>query len=79
MEVHLTPKKVALLEQLATRTGKNTVDLVQETVDRLLDYDAWFIQGVEKGQAQVARGELIEHEDVVGRIEKRIETKQSRP
>ena len=79
MEVHLTPEKEALLEQLATRTGKNTVDLVQEAVDRLLDYDAWFIQEVEKGLAQAARGELIEHEDVVARIEKRIETKQSRP
>jgi predicted transcriptional regulator len=65
MEVHLTPEKKALLEQMASRTGKNTVDLVQEAVDRLLDYDAWFIQEVEKGLAQAERGELIDHEDVV--------------
>ena len=79
MEVHLTPEKQALLQQLATRTGKNTVDLVQEAVDRLLDYDAWFVQGVEKGLAQAARGELIDHEDLVARIEKRIQTRQPRP
>ena len=79
MEVHLTPEKQALLQQLATRTGKNTVDLVQEPVDRLLDYDAWFVQEVEKGLAQAARGELIDHEDLVARIEKRIQTRQPRP
>ena len=79
MEVHLTPEKQALLQQLATRTGKNTVDLVQEAVDRLLDYDAWFVQEVEKGLGQAARGELIDHEDLVARIEKRIQTRQPRP
>jgi len=79
MEVHLTPEKQALLQQLATRTGKNTVDLVQEPVDRLLDYDAWFVQEVEKGLGQAARGELIDHEDLVARIEKRIQTRQPRP
>ena len=79
MEVHLTPEKEALLEQMAARMGKNTVDLVQEAVDRLLDYDAWFVQEVEKGLAQAARGELIDHEDLVARIEKRIQTRQPRP
>lgn len=78
MEVHLTPEKEALLQQMASRTGKKTVDLVHEAVDRLLDHDAWFIQEVEKGMAQAARGELIDHEDMVERIEKRIQTKQPR-
>jgi predicted transcriptional regulator len=79
MEVHLTPEKEALLKQMATRAGKNTVDLVQEAVDRLLDYDAWCIKEVEKGQAQAEGEELINHEDLVARIEKRIQTRQSHP
>jgi predicted transcriptional regulator len=78
MEVHLTPEKEALLQQMANRTGKKTVDLVHEAVDRLLDHDTWFIQGVEKGLAQAARGDLIDHEDLVERIEKRIQAKQLR-
>jgi len=42
-----------------------------------LDYDSRFIQEVEKGQAQADREELIDHEEVVKRIEKRLQDKQS--
>jgi len=41
------------------------------------DYDSWFIQEVEKGQAQADRGELIDHEEVVTCIEKRLQDMQS--
>ena len=78
MEIHLTPEREARLNQLAARSGRNTAELVQEAVDRLLDYESWFIQEVEKGLAQSTRGELIEHEEVVARIEKRLKEKQPR-
>lgn len=78
MELHLTPEKEAILQQLSTRTGRPTSDLLAEAVDRLLDYDAWFIREVEKGMAQAQRGDLIDHEEVGSRIEKHIEAKQSR-
>jgi len=78
MEIRLTPEREARLNQLAARSGKNTAELVQEAVDRLLDYESWFVQEVEKGLAQAARGELIEHEEVVARIEKRLKEKQPR-
>ncbi len=76
MEVHLSPEKEALLQELAGRTGRNTAQLVEEAVDRLLDYDAWFIQEVDKGLSQAARGELIDHDEVVRRIEKRLQEKR---
>lgn len=76
MEVTLSPEKEALLHQLAVRTGKDTSALVVEAVDRLLDYDKWFIQEVEKGLAQAARGELIDHDEVVKRIETRLQNKR---
>ena len=75
MEVHLSPEQEAQLSQLAARTGRDTTQLVQEAVDRLLDYDTWFIKEVEKGQAQAARGELIEHDEVIARIDKRLREK----
>jgi predicted transcriptional regulator len=40
------------------------------------DCDSWFIQEVEKGKAQSDRGELIDHEEVVKRIEKRLQDMQ---
>jgi len=76
MEVNLSPEKEALLHQLAARTGRDTAQLVQEAVDRLLDYDSWFIKQVERGLAQAERGELIEHDEVVRRIEKRLRKKR---
>jgi predicted transcriptional regulator len=76
MEIHLTPEKEALLRQVAARTGQDAAQVIQEAVDRLLDHDAWFIQEVEKGQSQAAKGDLIEHDEVVARIEKRLREKQ---
>jgi predicted transcriptional regulator len=75
MELHLSEEKEALLNQLAARTGKDTTTFVEEAVDRLLDYDRWFIQEVEKGLEQAARGELLDHEEVVARIESRLNQK----
>ena len=37
MEVHLSPDKEARLRQFATRTGKDTAQLVEEAVDRMLE------------------------------------------
>lgn len=77
MEIHLTPEKEALLRQVAARTGQDAAQVVQDAVDRLLDHDTWFIQEVEKGLSQAAKGDLIEHDEVVSRIEKRLKDKQS--
>jgi predicted transcriptional regulator len=77
MEIHLTPEKEELLRQVAARTGQDAAQVVQEAVDRLLDHDTWFIREVEKGQMQAAKGDLIEHDDAVARIEKRLKDKKS--
>jgi len=46
------------------------------------EYEAWFLEEVEKGLEAARRGELIDHEEVMRRIEKLIEKrlreKQSR-
>jgi predicted transcriptional regulator len=62
---------------VAARTGQDTAQVIQEAVDRLLDHDAWFVQEVEKGLSQAAKADLIEHDEVVARIEKRLKDKQS--
>jgi predicted transcriptional regulator len=42
-----------------------------EAVERMIDYDEWFVQEVEKGLAAADRGEFIDHEDVRKLIEGR--------
>jgi predicted transcriptional regulator len=69
MEVQLPPEKEARLKHFATRTGREAEELIVEAVDRMLEYDARFIEAVEEGRAAARRGELLEHDDVVNRIE----------
>ena len=69
MEVHFSPDKEARLQQLATRIGKDTAQVVEEAVDRMLEYDIRFVEAVGEGRAAARRGELLEHDAVVERIE----------
>lgn len=75
MEVHFSAEKQSLINQIAARMGKDSVQLVEEAVDRLLEYDAHFISAVEEGRADVHRGNLLEHKQVVDRIEKVLRRK----
>lgn len=69
MEVHLSPDKEARLQSLATRTGKDASQVLEEAVDRMLEYEERFIDAVEEGRASARRGDLLEHDEVVERIE----------
>jgi predicted transcriptional regulator len=64
MEVHFNPDLQAKLSRLSTQQGRDAETLVQEAVERLVDYDDWFLREVEKGLAAADRGEFIEHDAV---------------
>jgi predicted transcriptional regulator len=64
MEVRLNPDLQAKLVQLASQQGRDAEALVMEAVERLVNYDEWFIREVEKGIAAADRGEFIEHGEV---------------
>lgn len=68
MEVHFAPDTEAQLKQLAASRGKDAEQLVEETVTLMLQRQAQFIEGVNRGIAAADRGELIDHEEVVSRI-----------
>jgi predicted transcriptional regulator len=70
MEVRLSPDKQARLQEIATRAGKNAEQMVEEAVDRMLEYEERFIAAVEDGRSSARRGELLEHDEVVERIDK---------
>ncbi len=69
MEVHFPPEKEARLRQVAARSGKDAAQVVEDAVDRMLEYEARFIAAVEEGRASARRGDLLEHDEVVERIE----------
>ena len=62
--MRLNPDLQAKLTRLATQQGRDSESLVVEAVERLVNYDEWYLREVEKGLAAADRGELIDHEDV---------------
>ena len=78
MEVHLDPDLETRLSQLAAREGRDTEALAREAIERLLDYDEWFIQEVEIGLAQVKQGKVLTHEEAGTRLERLLSQEQSR-
>lgn len=70
MELHLTPEQERELSQVATRKGRQPGELAQEVIGFYLEHEARFIEAVRRGIASADRGELIEHEEVLGRIDR---------
>lgn len=73
MEVHFSPEVETQLQQLALANGKDAEQLVRDTVARMLENHARFVAGVERGIAQADRGDVIDHKDVVNRINRLFE------
>ena len=78
MQVNLPPELQAKLDRMAEQQGRNAESLVNEAVQRLVSYDEWFVGQIEKGLAQVERGEVLKHEEVVAKVENLIRDKQRR-
>lgn len=70
MEVHFTPDELQRLSQIAAHAGTDTGQLVKDAALRLVEEDKKFRAAVQKGIEQADRGELIDHEQVVARIER---------
>jgi len=78
MEVTLSAELQAKLARIAQERGTNPQELAREAIERLVDYDDWFVREVEKGLAQIERGETLSHEEVGGRLSKHLAGEQPR-
>jgi predicted transcriptional regulator len=64
MEVSFSTELQDKLMRLAVQRGSDSNSLVVEAVERMVDYDEWFLREVGKGEAAATRGEFVEHEDI---------------
>lgn len=78
MEVNLSPDLEAKLARVAGQRGCDVEALAREAIERLINYDEWFGREVEKGLAQIERGDVLTHEAVGARLAKRVTEKQTR-
>ena len=56
MEVNFSPDVETRLQQVASANGKDAEQLVKDTVARMLDSQARFIAGVQRGMEQAGPG-----------------------
>ena len=71
MEARLDPDLQAKLAQLASKQGRDTEELIADAVERMVNFDQWFMREVEKGISAADRGELFDHNDVQKLIDRR--------
>ena len=71
VEVQLTDDQLLRLSRMATALGRQEQWLIQEAVERLLNYDDWFSHEVDTGVEAADRGEFIEHDEVRRLIDRR--------
>jgi predicted transcriptional regulator len=72
MEVTLSAELQAKLARMAQERGMDPQKLAREAIERLLDYDDWFVREVEKGLVQIERGQTLTHEDVGERLSRHL-------
>jgi predicted transcriptional regulator len=70
MEVHFSPDVETRLRQVASANGEDAGQLVKDIVAQMLENQARFIVGVQRGIEQAGRGEFAEHKDVLNRIDR---------
>lgn len=70
MEVPFSPDVETRLHQVASAHGKDAEQQVKETVTRMLENQARFVDGVQSGIEQADRGELVEHKELLNRIDR---------
>lgn len=78
MELHLPRELEGKLAVAASRRGVSVEALAREALERAVDYDDWFIREVEKGLAQIDAGQVLTHEAVGARLDKKVAEHQSR-
>ena len=79
MELNVPPDLEFKLARAADRRGVPAEALVLEAIERAVEYDDWFLREVEKGLSQIDRGEVLTHEDVGTRLERRLSEGPRRP
>jgi predicted transcriptional regulator len=72
MELQLPEQQSAALAGLSARTGRTPGDLVVEAVDRMLAEEAWFDEQVRLAIDQIARGEMVEEQEMDARVSRML-------
>lgn len=68
MTLQVPPELEAKLARLAAQTGRTVDQVALDLLANSVDHDEWFRREVEKGRAAGREGRLIDHDEVVSRM-----------
>lgn len=71
MNLQVPPELEAKLTRLATETGRTVDQVALDLLASSMDHDEWFRAEVEKGRASANEGRMVEHDEVVSRMDRR--------
>jgi predicted transcriptional regulator len=74
MQVNFTPEQEAQFSQIATHNGKHAEQLVKDAALRILEQNARFRAGVQRGIEAANRGDFIDEEEMDARIEQMLQS-----
>ena len=72
MEIQLTRKQESLLARVAARRKRPKAEVVSKAIGAYLEHESWFANAVEQGREALSHGDLLEHDDVRTKIERRF-------
>ncbi|MEO7029911.1 MAG: hypothetical protein ABI147_10975 [Acidobacteriaceae bacterium] len=75
MTLELTSTQEQRLQNLAEHAGRSPNELVQEEMDRFLAYEEDMLKAVQRGDEDIVAGRVLEHSEVVARIERLLQTR----
>lgn len=71
MNLLVPPELEAKLNRLAAETGRTVDQVALDLLGNSVDHDEWFRREVAKGRLSANEGRLLEHDEVVSRVNKR--------
>ena len=60
--VRMEEKKLERIDELAKATNRSRGWLINQAVDRYLEYEEWYLKAIEAGMEDVKAGRTISHE-----------------
>ena len=78
MELNVPPDLEVKLARAADRRGMAAEALVLEAIERTVEYDDWFLREVDKGLAQIERGDVLTQEEVGAQVDRLLTDMRTR-
>jgi predicted transcriptional regulator len=69
--IRMDPRTLKRVDGIARALSRSRAWVINQAVERYLDYEEWFIAAVKHGLKDAEDGQLVEHEAVVRRWESR--------